>query len=398
MRTALNWLIYSGQPHDPHDSTTPTKIPTIPKQVAMFVRKHPFLEQVAGPFTKSDRRKFERDVYDYAEALGLDHAAAKKQVIKARGFCGEEQYDSDNSALGEEIDNSRDIIKRLDTVRPLEPKVLPSIEDAETGQAKKPNKVNQSPKKSPYFSSSMTAALPSKKRKADKDIQHSVEEEKENTPNDSKHAKRRKHIPGSSAAEAAPDKESKAARRAAKKAAKKAQTAHEREKSQTLIGSNGGSHLEPKTQAEAHENYLRSNQRDPHEHGQTLDKTEEERAEAARKDAAFVEKLRGDIQYEVNKEIDLYNDGYMKNVRQEVKDDLEDLKERREATEAVEKRLKEKKDKKDKKRKSSALQETGGHNSNKEKPDGELVNGTKRYIKSRKSADDFLGLPMRQEA
>lgn len=337
-----------------------------------------------GPFTKSERRKFERDVYDYAEALGLDHTAAKKQVIKARGFCGEEDYDSDNSALGEEVDNSADILKRLGAVNGPKPEVLPSIEDKQTGQARKQIKPKPSPKKSPYFSSSITTALPPRKRKADKDIRQSIEEEQGSGEGD-KHSKRRKHKSGNSEVNSVAASDTKEARKVARKA-QKAQERRERHSATASLEKKGNA-LDPTTEAEAHKNFLRSNQRDPHEHVHTLDQTEEESSESAKQGRTLVEKLRGDIRFENDKQLDLYNHGQMKNVRKEVKDDLKILKETREAIEDADKQVREKKHKK---RKSGASQADGDHNQNNEKANRKAVNGHKHKAKARKQAEDFF--------
>lgn len=57
-------------------------------------------------FTTSDRRKFERDVYDFGRSLGLSKGQARDELRKARAFCGEEDYHSDNSAWEDEVDDS----------------------------------------------------------------------------------------------------------------------------------------------------------------------------------------------------------------------------------------------------------------------------------------------------
>lgn len=57
-------------------------------------------------FTTSDRRKFERDVYDFGRSVGLSKRQAREELSKARAFCGERDYDSDNSAWEDEVDDS----------------------------------------------------------------------------------------------------------------------------------------------------------------------------------------------------------------------------------------------------------------------------------------------------
>ncbi|MCJ1469123.1 hypothetical protein MMC07_007756 [Pseudocyphellaria aurata] len=84
------------------------------KQLNHFIRKHEFFSRLSlMRFTTSDRRRFERDVYDFGRSLGLPKKQAKNQLRKARAFCGEEQYDSDNSAWGDEVDDSLAILGKL---------------------------------------------------------------------------------------------------------------------------------------------------------------------------------------------------------------------------------------------------------------------------------------------
>lgn len=367
------------------DSTVSSTVLSIPKQVALFVRKHPFLEQVMGPFTKSERRKFERDVYDYAEALGLDHEAAKKHVIKARGFCGEEDYDSDNSALGEEIDNSEEILKRLRTMSVPEPEVLPSIEDAETGQAVCGRESKSSPKKSPYFAS-IKNSKSQKKRKGEPDSR-SGPEEKDDSLKGGQRSKRRKHN-SSSAEVGASAASNTGGTKTARKAAKEARKALEQSDTQAKgnrrdrIGA-----LEPRTEEEAYKNYLRSNQQDPHEHGPTLDQTKDERARTVKQEMAFVEKLRDDIRYVNEKQIDLYDQGKMNNETQEVKNDLRTLKKGRDATEEAQKRV-------DKKRKSTTAGSAGDtahsqRQSSVKESSNKATGKDSKPKKSRKIKEDF---------
>lgn len=64
-------------------------------------------------FTTSDRRRFERDVYDFGRSLGLSKAHTIEELHKARMFCGEGDYDSDNSAWGDEVDDSLVTLDKL---------------------------------------------------------------------------------------------------------------------------------------------------------------------------------------------------------------------------------------------------------------------------------------------
>lgn len=80
-----------------------------------FIRRHPFLQTSLVSHTTSERRGFERDIYDYARGLGLSTSAAHKEVLKGRAFCGEEDYNSDDTALGDEVDDSAVTMRRLST-------------------------------------------------------------------------------------------------------------------------------------------------------------------------------------------------------------------------------------------------------------------------------------------
>ena len=81
--------------------------------VNFYIRQHSFLQTSLKSFTTSERRRYERDIYDYARGVGLLRAEAKKEVMKARGFCGEINYNSDHSALEDEIDDSATIKNTL---------------------------------------------------------------------------------------------------------------------------------------------------------------------------------------------------------------------------------------------------------------------------------------------
>ena len=90
--------------------------PSITKQMNHYIRKHPFFEKSLATFSKSERRQFERNVYDFARGLGLRKSEARRHVVKAREFCGEEQYDSDSSSFEGEIDDSRLILETLSSL------------------------------------------------------------------------------------------------------------------------------------------------------------------------------------------------------------------------------------------------------------------------------------------
>ncbi|KAL8695972.1 MAG: hypothetical protein Q9224_003043 [Gallowayella concinna] len=89
--------------------------PAMKKQLNHFMRRHKFVtEQSFATYTTSQRRAFERDVYDYSRALGLAKSRAKASVLSARRLCGEEDYDSDDTRLDDdEMDDSSVIVVSL---------------------------------------------------------------------------------------------------------------------------------------------------------------------------------------------------------------------------------------------------------------------------------------------
>ena len=83
------------------------------KAVNLYIRQHPFLQLSLGTFTTSQRRSFERNVYDYSRSLSLSTRDAKLEVKKARGICGDLAEDDNQSALDGEIDDSDKIRDQL---------------------------------------------------------------------------------------------------------------------------------------------------------------------------------------------------------------------------------------------------------------------------------------------
>ena len=148
----------------------PTTLP-ISRQINLFIRKHPFLEKSLSTFTESERRQFERNVYDFGRGLGLKKSEARKHVIKVREFCGEEQCDSEVSALGDEIDDSAVILNGLSATNSPEPVILYATQDPQTRQSKGSSKSHSksSPgvkRRSDVTSNIVRTSSPSKKRKA----------------------------------------------------------------------------------------------------------------------------------------------------------------------------------------------------------------------------------------
>ncbi|KAL8928241.1 MAG: hypothetical protein Q9208_001951 [Pyrenodesmia sp. 3 TL-2023] len=91
--------------------------PTTLKSINQFARRHVFFtDQSFQTYTTSQRRTFERAVYDYARSIGLSKAQAEASRIYARRLCGEEEYNSDDSRLDEdEIDDSAALLKQPST-------------------------------------------------------------------------------------------------------------------------------------------------------------------------------------------------------------------------------------------------------------------------------------------
>ncbi|KAL8845984.1 MAG: hypothetical protein Q9221_008888 [Calogaya cf. arnoldii] len=89
--------------------------PTRQKKISLFTRRHKFItEQSLGTYTTTQRRTFERDVYDFARALGFSKARAKASMLVARTFCGEEDYDTDDTRLDDdEMDDSSEVLVSL---------------------------------------------------------------------------------------------------------------------------------------------------------------------------------------------------------------------------------------------------------------------------------------------
>lgn len=140
------------------------------------------MEQSFGTYTTTQRRAFERDVYDFARALGFSKARAKASMLVARTFCGEEEYDTDDTRLDDdERDDSSDVLVSLPLSTGMEtthssfarsfsatspsipwsgnparagPEVLPSVELRETpqsegGKSKRTRKAAEDPSAGP---------------------------------------------------------------------------------------------------------------------------------------------------------------------------------------------------------------------------------------------------------
>ena len=104
----------------------PTEILPLPDPLALvqlerYISKHEFTAKILSyqAYTTSQRRAFERDFYDYARALGLSRSQAQEMVVDARWFCGETDYDTNDSVLdAREIDDNRTLVSNESTLAP----------------------------------------------------------------------------------------------------------------------------------------------------------------------------------------------------------------------------------------------------------------------------------------
>ena len=190
--------------------------PSITKQINHYIRKHPFFERSLAVTVKSERRQFERNVYDFARGLGLKKSEARRHVVKAREFCGEQQSDSDSSSFEDEIDDSRFIMETLSSMDDSAAEALAI--DLPPRQADSIDKTPAAPDVPANLgedAASMSAGTkpPSKKRKA----------KAGGVDSDHKSARKQLKLFNTTAAEQAGDKmdEGKAARRALKRERKR---------------------------------------------------------------------------------------------------------------------------------------------------------------------------------
>ena len=189
--------------------------PSITKQINHYIRRHPFIEKSLAMTLKSERRQFERNVYDFARGLGLKKHEANMHVVKAREFCGEEPYLSDTSSFEGEIDDTR---STSDSSSLDELAAAPMDLDSPTRQVDSNDKAPAAPEVSAMhaeYAAYMSAGTkpPSKKRKA----------KAGGVGSDHKSARKQMKLSNKTAAEQAGDKtdEGKAARRALKRERKR---------------------------------------------------------------------------------------------------------------------------------------------------------------------------------
>lgn len=83
--------------------------------IKRYVIFHKFNQDPYASHTTSQRRDFERNVYDYARGNGLRKQDALNEVRKARIIGGAPEDDSENSSFGSEVDDTSEILAHLAT-------------------------------------------------------------------------------------------------------------------------------------------------------------------------------------------------------------------------------------------------------------------------------------------
>ena len=192
--------------------------PSITKQISHYIGKHPFIERSLAVTVKSERRQFERNVYDFARGLGLKKNLARMHVAKARMFCGEQPYDSDTSSFEGEIDDTRSNSDTSSGASLDELAAVPMDSDSPTRQVDSNDKAPAAPEVSAIhaeYTAYMSAGTkpPSKKRRA----------KAGGVDSDHEAARKQLKLSNKTAAQQAGDRmdEGKAARRALKRERKR---------------------------------------------------------------------------------------------------------------------------------------------------------------------------------
>ena len=114
-------------------------------------------------------------MYDFARGLGLNKAEARRHVVKARDFCGEEGYNSDSSTFQGEINDSKSIMETLSASK-LDDTAAVSIPTARPSrQVDRSDKIQPAPdiptkSGEDAASKSIRVNQPSKKRRAKADV------------------------------------------------------------------------------------------------------------------------------------------------------------------------------------------------------------------------------------
>lgn len=364
-------------------------------RVALYIREHDFFLQYSdgtNTHTTAARREFERNVYDFARDLGLPKKDAKQQVIRARQFCGELEYDSENSALGAEVseDDAAEsqpskaaTEQRSHSARHNSTVSDRSNHSSRVGSTHPPPNSGRSPKRKSHNEDEQdpAAGLPKKKRPRSgsepsnvnkNEVEStrlaktsaSIGEDRANgrsqnhtslspqpmTEPVTGDAPKRHHsfpdgdestVDESARAPADPSnedvalkeerKEAKKKRRREKRhadeAARKPRKAERPKAERKHVRSvKDVAPTEPKSQSEAHENYVRSTARDPHDGGPSTKKDKTEKRKSKDEQTAVVAELRA-LNSEVNdRQIQDYEHGELKGASKAVKNSVEEAK------------------------------------------------------------------------
>lgn len=96
-----------------HLKTTIGSISEASLSLEEYILNHQFFLNRHLPHCTRARRRFERNVYDYARAKRFGRKAAREAVQMARVLCGATDDDSDDSSFGREMENNKEDLVRL---------------------------------------------------------------------------------------------------------------------------------------------------------------------------------------------------------------------------------------------------------------------------------------------
>ena len=434
--------------------------------VSLYVRSHKFFQTLDAPHTVSQRRTFERNVYDFAEANGFRKREATEEVRRARLSCGARDYDSEDTSFGVEIDDRSKILADLakttvhgqyrfdgrtgegqqmrsrgkrrqrrsrtgmpvgeveNVARSAPPLVagpthgknaetrnataglhktavgekprstsVPVTESRRTRAKRKQNDADagndaidgsKEPKEAKYSQSVDNQQSAVRQRQFPPNDQTVTEQQTTvnmkalNQSHDALLAERKPHkalkreekrkrkrekqkaeaenvpvprngnseVPQAQSTEEQPESTvemlapntSASAGAAATKKSKRRKLRSSEDGNQVAVASSSSSRdkmsppkeygpNDPKSEQEAHQNFLKSNNLDPHEHSLTADNTPNELEKAEKHQSKFIEKLNALKRFSNEKQLQQYEDGGYANADKQTKDDLKDLKE-----------------------------------------------------------------------
>ena len=396
---------------------------TVEDEIGLYIRSHSFFVQQsdeANIHTAPVRRAFERDVYDFARSLKLSKREAMRQGLRARQFCGEVEYRSDESALGNEVSESKAAASQPPKIssesQPAEPLVnytnLESNDRHQTNPPQAADSRKRRKRKRDHRDSERGAATPPREqlnldrnterggvsdqhliddsrletrspmssskeiRSAEADDVDSRDVGKGNASNirssyerrlqpedqtsvlseaHSVELKKSGNLPAHlkshlSDADRGTTKSRKRQRRSGARAENLLAQVPTKEQERVRKSSSPQDTVatavvdtevprvtdatEPKSEAEAHENFVRANEREPNENGRSVKKSRRGRKKSREKQVALDTELRAFNAYANEQQVDSYNKGQLAVMSKAVKDDIEDAK-------AVQERLRE---------------------------------------------------------